>query len=160
MTTTGLFLLGIAVGVLSAMLGIGGGVVLVPALVLLFGLSQSEAQGTSLATIPFGAIVAATIYHQSVSLRASVVAVVALGCVVGACVGAKLVPQVSEEVLRSAFGGLLLYLGLLFVFDLRPSNPAGLMLAPATMIVASMMRRRRVKLEPRTPPAGEHEYYI
>src|SRR5436190_511115 len=59
MTSAYLVLLGAAVGVLSALMGIGGGIVLVPALVLLFGLSQAEAQGTSLATIPLGAIVAA-----------------------------------------------------------------------------------------------------
>lgn len=52
MSTTGLVLVGAAVGVLSGVLGIGGGIILVPALVLLFGLSQAEAQGTSLATIP------------------------------------------------------------------------------------------------------------
>src|SRR5215813_14159975 len=96
MTTVGLLLLGAAVGVLSAMLGIGGGIVLVPALVILFGLSQTEAQGTSLATIPFGAIIAALIYHQSAPLRVSVVVAVATGFVVGACLGARLIPHVPE----------------------------------------------------------------
>lgn len=87
MTTAGLLLLGAAVGVLSAMLGIGGGVILVPALVILFGLSQAEAQGTSLATIPFGAIIAAMIYHQSAPLRVPVVVAVAAGFVAGAFLG-------------------------------------------------------------------------
>jgi uncharacterized membrane protein YfcA len=159
MTTAGLLLLGIAVGVLSAMLGIGGGVVLVPALVILFGLSQAEAQGTSLATIPFGAIIAAMIYYQSVPLRVPVVVAVAAGFIVGASVGAKLVPQIPETALRSAFGGLLLYLGLLFVFDLRPSHPVGLVLAPLTMIVGRVTSRLRRKPAPPTP-AEEHEYYI
>lgn len=44
-----LILFGVAIGVLSGMLGIGGGVALVPGLILLFGFSQAEAQGTSLA---------------------------------------------------------------------------------------------------------------
>jgi len=160
MTTAGLLLLGAAVGVLSAMLGIGGGVVLVPALVILFGLSQAEAQGTSLATIPFGAVIAAMIYHQSAPLRVPVVVAVAAGFVAGALLGARLVPHVSEAALRLAFGGLLLYLGLLFVFDLRPSHPAGLVLAPLTTVVGRvthLLRRRRV---PPTPPAEGHEYYI
>src|SRR3954453_16413457 len=108
MTTTGLLLLGAAVGGLSAMLGIGGGIVLVPALMILFGLSQTEAQGTSLATIPFGAIIAAIIYNQSVPLRLNVVVAIALGFVVGASLGAKLAPQVPEATLRLAFGGSLL----------------------------------------------------
>lgn len=158
MTTAGLVLLGAAVGVLSAMLGIGGGVVLVPALVILCGLSQAEAQGTSLATIPFGAILAAMIYHQSVPLRGPVVTAVALGILVGACVGAKLVPHVPDTALRSAFGALLLYLGVLFVFNLRPSHPAGLVLAPLTVVVARLTHRR--KPAPPPPPSEPHEYYI
>src|SRR5436190_20046124 len=103
MTTLGLLLLGAAVGVLSALLGIGGGIVLVPALMILFGLSQTEAQGTSLATIPFGAIIAAMIYNQNVSLRMHIIVVIAVGFVVGAFVGAKLVPELPEASLRLAF---------------------------------------------------------
>jgi uncharacterized membrane protein YfcA len=159
MTTVGLLLLGAAVGVLSALLGIGGGIVLVPALVILFGLSQAEAQGTSLATIPFGAIIAALIYHQSAPLRVPVVVAVAAGFIVGACLGARLVPHVPEAALRLAFGSLLLYLGILFVFDLRPSHPVGLVLAPLTMIVGWMTHRLGHRPAPPSPPEG-HEYYI
>ena len=79
MTPSGLVLLGAAVGLMGAMRGIGGGIVMVPALVILFGLSQTEAQGTSLATIPFGAILAATIYHQSVPIRGNVAVAIAAG---------------------------------------------------------------------------------
>ncbi|MBY0514124.1 MAG: sulfite exporter TauE/SafE family protein [Gemmataceae bacterium] len=157
MSTPGLLLLGLVVGVLSAMLGIGGGIVLVPALVLVFGLTQAEAQGTSLATIPFGAVVAALLYNQSAPLRLNVVVVLAAGIVAGAYLGARAAPLVNEAALRLAFGGLLLYLGLLFVFDLQPSNPAGLMLIPVTAAMAWVRRRRR---PPTEPPAGPHEYYI
>jgi uncharacterized membrane protein YfcA len=160
MTTVGLLLLGVAVGVLSAMLGIGGGIVLVPALVILFGLSQTEAQGTSLATIPFGAIVAAVIYNQTTPLRVPMVVAVGTGFVVGALLGAKLLPHVPEAALRLGFGGLLLYLGLLFVFDLRPSHPAGLVLVPVTLLVGWV--RRRVRHSPAPPQTSphEHDYYI
>jgi uncharacterized protein len=158
MTTLGLLLLGLAVGVLSALMGIGGGIVLVPALMILFGLSQTEAQGTSLATIPFGAVVAALIYHQSAPLRLNVVVAIALGFVVGAYLGAKWVPHVSEAALRLAFGGLLLYLGILFVFNVQPSHPAGLMLAPLTVFAGWVLRRRR--RTPPEPPADQGEYYI
>jgi uncharacterized protein len=160
MTTVGLLLLGLAVGVLSAILGIGGGIVLVPALVILFGLSQTEAQGTSLATIPLGAIIAAVIYHQSAPLRVPVVVAVAAGFVVGAALGAKLIPYAPEAGLRLAFGGLLLYLALLFVFDLRPSHPVGLVLAPFTVLGGWVTRRLRGRPVTPEPPPGEHEYYI
>jgi uncharacterized membrane protein YfcA len=158
--TLGLLLLGAAVGLLSAMMGIGGGIVLVPALMILFGLSQTEAQGTSLATIPFGAIIAAMIYNQSVSLRLHVIVAIAIGFVVGAYLGAKLAPQFPEASLRLAFGGLLLYLGALFVFDMQPSHPAGLVLAPLTMLVGWIMRRRGRRQAPPEPPVERHEYYI
>ena len=160
MTKLGLLLLGAAVGVLSAMMGIGGGIVLVPALMILFGLSQAEAQGTSLATIPFGAIIAALIYNQSVPLRLHVIAAIAIGFVVGAILGAKLAPQFPEASLRLAFGGLLLYLGVLFVFDMQPSHPAGLVLAPLAMFVGWLRRRRRRRQAPPEPPVERHEYYI
>jgi uncharacterized protein len=160
MTSLGLLLLGVAVGLLSSIMGIGGGIVLVPALILLFGLSQTEAQGTSLATIPFGAIVAAMIYNQSGSLRLNVIVAIAIGCVVGACLGAKLAPQCPEATLRLAFGGLLLYLGILFVFDMQPSHPAGLVFAPLTMFAGWIVRRFwRRQAAPEAPVEG-HEYYI
>jgi uncharacterized membrane protein YfcA len=160
MTTAGLLLLGAAVGVLSALMGIGGGIVLVPALVLLFGQSQAEAQGTSLATIPLGALVAALMYSQSVPLRMPVVVTVAGGFVVGAYVGARLVPHVPADGLRVAFGVLLLYLGVLFAFELRPSDPAGLVLGAAAGLAGWLTRRVRGRTPPAGPPAGEHEYYI
>lgn len=160
MTTSGLVLLGALVGVLSALLGIGGGIVMVPALVILFGLSQSEAQGTSLATIPFGAIVAAVMYHQAAPLRGQVVVAVAAGFVAGAFLGARLVPHVPETVLRSAFGGLLFYIGFLFVFDLRPSHLTGPVLASVTMTTGWVMRRLRRKPAPPVLPIDGHEYYI
>jgi uncharacterized membrane protein YfcA len=160
MTSLSLLLVGAAVGVLSGMLGIGGGIVLVPALVLLFGLSQTEAQGTSLATIPFGAIIAAVIYNQSTPLRASMVVAVGTGFVVGALLGAKMLPHVPEAALRSGFGCLLLYLGLLFVFDLKPSHPVGLMLICVAILGGWV--RRRFRSSPPTPqvPPHENDYYI
>lgn len=160
MITLGLLLLGVVVGVLSAMMGIGGGIILVPALIILFGLSQTEAQGTSLATIPFGAIIAAMIYNQSVSLRAHVIVVIAIGFVAGAFLGAKLVPEIPVASLRLAFGGLLLYLGALFVFDLKPSHPAGLVFAPLAVIAGWIVRRFRKRQTPPEPPVERNEYYI
>jgi hypothetical protein len=78
----------------------------------------------------------------------------------GAYLGAKLAPQVPETSLRLAFGGLLLYLGILFVFDMQPSHPAGLVLAPFTMLVGWMMRRRRRRQGLPEPTEERHEYYI
>jgi uncharacterized membrane protein YfcA len=59
-------LLGLVAGVLSGLIGIGGGVIIVPALIFLFGLSQHEAQGTTLALLipPVGILAAWTYYKQ------------------------------------------------------------------------------------------------
>lgn len=160
MNSLGLLLLGVAVGVLSAMLGIGGGIVMVPALVIVFGLSQMEAQGTSLATIPFGAIIATMIYNQSTPLRTPLILTVGAGFVVGAFLGAKLLPHVPEAALRLGFGGLLLYLGMLFAFDLRPSHPAGLVMAPVSILMGCLARRFRRPLASAQTALNEHEYYI
>src|SRR5205085_1136343 len=103
---------------------------------------------------------AALIYNQSAPLRMNVVLTVAAGCVVGGYLGAKLVPHVPEAYLRLAFGGLLLYLGLLFVLDLPPAHPAGLVLAPLTAIVGWVARRFRRKPAPPEQPTDRNEYYI
>src|SRR5262245_1213601 len=160
MPSLSLLLVGAAFVVLSGLLGIGGGIVLVPALVLLFGLSQAEAQGTSLATIPFGAIIAAMLYNQNAPLRAPVIVAVAAGFVAGAYLGARLVPFAPEAELRTAFGGLMLYLGFLFVFDLRPSDPVGLVLAPVAGVIGWVAHRFRRGSVPPAPPDGGQEYYI
>ena len=87
-------------------------------------------------------------------------AAVAAGFVAGALLGARLVPHVPEGALRLAFGSLLLYLGLLFVFNLRPSHPAGLVLAPVAAVAGWVTRRLRGRPTQPEPPAEEHEYYI
>ena len=116
-----LFLFGAAVGSLSGVLGIGGGVVLVPGLMLLFGLTQPEAQGTSLAVLvpPIG-IFAAIIYYRNGYVELPLAAWLASGFVVGACVGAKAVPYLPPNVLRVSFGAILLWLGFSFTISQSP----------------------------------------
>src|SRR5438034_10904108 len=98
-----LLLFGACIGVVSGMLGIGGGIILVPGLMLLFGYSQQEAQGTSLAALipPIG-IFAAIVYYQNDYVKIPVAAAVAGGFMIGAFFGALLVPRVSIEWLRLA----------------------------------------------------------
>src|SRR3954451_16605605 len=100
-----LFLFGVAVGGASGLLGIGGGIVLVPGLIWLFGFSQPEAQGTSLAVlIPPVGIFAALVYYRHGYVRLPVVGAVAAGFLVGAYLGAKFVPHAPLDGLRLAFG--------------------------------------------------------
>ena len=165
MSWISLFLFGTAIGVLSGLLVIGGGVVLVPGLVLLFGFSQTEAQGTSLAVLipPIG-IFAAFVYFQHGYIRLPVVAYIAMGFVVGAYLGALFVPFLPTTVLRPAFGVLMLYLGFVFVFD--PSGKGGRVALPAGIaailsgIVARILGRRYGPKPILEPPREGHEYHI
>jgi hypothetical protein len=148
MNLTLLFLFGAAIGVVSGLLGIGGGVLLVPGLVLLFGFSQPEAQGTSLAVLALPILIfAAVVYYQNGHVRLPVAGVIAAGFAVGAYAGARLVPHVPAVYLRTGFGVLLLYLGFLFVVSPATGRsaaalPAGVA-AVVTAVVAFVLRRKR-----------------
>ena len=160
-----LLLFGVGIGVVSGLLGIGGGILLIPGLMLLFGYSQAEAQGTSLAVmIPPIGIFAALVYYQHGFVRFPVVGCIAVGFMLGAYIGARFVPHFSPTHLRLAFGILLIYLG--FVFVLNPSDsrtgvalPAGV----AAIISTFMARVYRRRVRPKTalpPPSSDHEYHI
>src|SRR3954471_6535476 len=111
-----LLLFGACIGIISGMLGIGGGIILVPGLMLLFGYSQQEAQGTSLAALipPIG-IFAAMVYYQNGYVQVPAAAAVAVGFMFGAMGGALLLRHVPTDWLRLGFGALLLYVGFSFV---------------------------------------------
>lgn len=104
-------LLGVVAGSLSGLLGIGGGAILVPALVFLFGMSQHTAQGTTLALMvpPIGLLAAWLYYRKScVDLRIS--GLLAVGFAVGAYLGAQVANDLSAAILERAFGVLMIFL--------------------------------------------------
>lgn len=164
MTYLLLGLFGGFVGVLSGLLGIGGGILLVPGLIYLFGFTQPEAQGTSLAVLipPIG-IFAALVYYQNGYIRFPVVGVVALGFVLGAFAGAKFVPYVPLSWLRLGFGGLLLWTGWLFIIKPAHGRSSAMLstgfAAFVTLLLGLFVRRTRTRLPP-PPPGEELEYHI
>src|SRR5437016_890906 len=105
-----LMLLGMAVGVLSGLLGIGGGVLIVPALVLLFHFSQPEAVGTSLAMLlpPIG-IFAVLAYYRAGYIHPRAATLLAVGFALGAWGGAHLVRYIPERKLQLIFVFFMLY---------------------------------------------------
>jgi uncharacterized protein len=109
MQIAGLVLIGAAAGVLAGMFGIGGGLIIVPALVVLFGFKQHAAVGTSLGALllPVGAI-GAWVYWKNGNVNLRYSALLAAGLLVGAFLGAKLVEPVSDLTLRRMFGVFLL----------------------------------------------------
>lgn len=110
-------ILGITAGVLSGLVGIGGGVIIVPALVLIFGLSQLKAQGTTTALMvpPIGILAAWTYYRQGfVDLKIAVL--VCTGFLIGGYFGAKIATNLSSVVLEKIFGAVLLAIAIKMLF--------------------------------------------
>ncbi len=113
MQTVSFILLGLATGIFSGLIGLGGGVILVPALVFIFKLSQHEAQGTTLALMvpPIGLLAAWSYWKEGfVDLR--IAALVAAGFFLGGLLGAKLATGVSTVVLERIFGVALLMISI------------------------------------------------
>jgi uncharacterized membrane protein YfcA len=109
-------ILGAAAGVLSGLFGLGGGAIVIPALVFLFGMGQHEAQGTSLAMLlpPIG-LLAAWRYWKSGYVDIGVAAILALTFVVGAAVGAHYAVKISQVHMARLFGGALVAIGVLMI---------------------------------------------
>jgi uncharacterized membrane protein YfcA len=117
METAGLLMLGISAGVLSGMFGIGGGLIIVPALALIFGMKQHAAVGTSLGALllPVGAL-SAWVYWKNGNVNIRYAALIATGLFLGAYVGARLVEPVSDVALRRAFGVFLILVSLRLIW--------------------------------------------
>ncbi len=110
-------LLGLAAGILSGLIGIGGGTIIVPVLVLFFGMSQHLAQGTTLALLvpPIG-ILAAWQYYREGYVDFHVAGFICLGFLIGGLVGAKMATSLSNTTLERIFGGALLLISLKMIF--------------------------------------------
>jgi uncharacterized membrane protein YfcA len=110
-------LLGLVTGILSGLFGIGGAIVIIPSLVLFFGLSQHMAQGTTLALMvpPIGLLAAWTYYKQGY-VDFKIAGLICLGFFIGGLLGAQVVTHISESTLRKAFGFLLLLASLKMIF--------------------------------------------
>jgi uncharacterized protein len=104
-----LIAIGILTGVMAGMLGIGGAIIMIPALVFLLGISQQTAQGTSLAVMlpPIG-IIAAFNYYKAGQVNIRFAIILAVFFLVGSYFGSKLALNLPQPVLKKIFGILLL----------------------------------------------------
>jgi uncharacterized protein len=111
-------LLGLAAGIISGLIGIGGGTIIVPVLVFFFGLSQHQAQGTTLALLvpPIGFLAAWTYYKQGY-VNLQIAAFICLGFFFGGLLGAKFATNLSNVVLERVFGVALLLIALKMIFS-------------------------------------------
>lgn len=101
---------------MSGLVGLGGGIVLVPAMVLLLGMSQHRAQGTSLAVIIPTAIAGTVVYGSSGHIDMNIAVWVALGGAAGAYMGSFAAGRLSETALKTVYASFLLLVGIRMFF--------------------------------------------
>lgn len=105
-----LVIVGLAAGVLSGMVGVGGGIIIVPALVFFLGFSQHEAQGTSLGLLllPVG-ILAVINYYNKGYIDIKVVVIMSVAFVLGGWLGSKLSLSLPQDTVKKIFAIVLFY---------------------------------------------------
>lgn len=112
-----LILIGIAAGVLSGLVGVGGGIVIVPALVFFLGFSQKEAQGTSLGILllPIGILAVLQFYKSGyIDVRSAIL--VSAGFLVGGYFGSKIALSLPQDTLKKIFAVILLLVAFKILF--------------------------------------------
>jgi uncharacterized protein len=111
-------IIGLIAGILSGMFGIGGGVIIVPALIFLCGFSQLKAQGTSLAILlpPVGILAFIEYYKKGqTNLQAGILICIFL--VIGSIFGAKISQELPTSILKKGFGVLMILISLKMIFS-------------------------------------------
>ena len=105
--------IGLLGGIFSGAFGIGGGTIMVPALVYFLGLTQHQAQGTTLAVLlmPVG-LLGVLRYYQAGNVKVNMAILIGLGFILGALLGENFVHGLSESTLKRAFGIFLVIVGI------------------------------------------------
>ncbi len=108
-------LIGLAAGMLSGLVGVGGGIIMVPALVFFMKYTQHQAQGTSLAVLTLPVVIIASIYYYyqcrklGTPIDLKVVGLLAAGFLVGGYFGSKIALVINQDVLKKVFAVILFY---------------------------------------------------
>lgn len=111
-------LIGLAAGMLSGLVGVGGGIIMVPALIFFLGYTQHQAQGTSLGVLTFPVVILASYYYYQqcqkmgtpIDLR--VIGLLAVAFLIGGYFGSKLAISLNTETLKKIFAIILFYTAL------------------------------------------------
>jgi len=108
MEILGSIIIGLFAGAASGLFGIGGGLIMVPALVYFFQLTQHQAQGTSLAVLTLPVVLLGTLkYYNEGNVQLKMAAFIGVSFILGAYGGSVLVHKLSDPMLKKIFGGLL-----------------------------------------------------
>ena len=108
-------IIGLAAGVLSGLVGVGGGIIMVPALVFFLHYTQHQAQGTSLAVLTLPVVILASLYYyhqcqaQGTPIDLKVVALLAVGFLIGGFFGSKIAIAINQDLLKKIFALILFY---------------------------------------------------
>jgi uncharacterized membrane protein YfcA len=155
-----LILFGVLVGVFSGVMGLGGGAIIIPVLVLVFEMSQQSAHGTSLAMILSPTALPAIFrYHADGYVNWRLVAYVIPGMLAGSYVGALIATSIPQNALKLVFGFTLIYVAGYTIFGVlggREQLGRTLVLSGALVLVAVLMFAtvRRIDRAPRSTAAG------
>ena len=119
-----LLLIGVAAGMLGGMVGVGGGIIIVPALVYFVGMGQLAAQGTSLALImlPVG-ILGVLEYYKQGYVDFKIVLVIAAGFVLGSLLGSRISLSLPQDTVKKGFAVLMLIIAVKMLFFDKKSEP-------------------------------------
>lgn len=109
-------LIGLLAGSLSGLVGIGGGIVMVPLMVLFFAMPQHMAQGTSLAVLP-ASIITIWIYYKSGNVNVPVALIICCGFIIGGYFGAKFAAVLPANILRKIFSIIMLIVAVKMFFS-------------------------------------------
>jgi uncharacterized membrane protein YfcA len=113
-----LLVIGVVTGIMAGMLGIGGAIIMIPAMVFFLGFSQQMAQGTSLAVMlpPIG-IFAAYNYWKAGQVNIKFALILAVAFIVGSYFGSKFALNIPQNILKKIFGLLLLLVAAKMLFS-------------------------------------------
>lgn len=110
-----IMLIGLSAGILSGLVGVGGGIILVPALVLFLSYTQHQAQGTSLAVLTLPVVILASIKYyvdcksMGTPVDLKVVGLLALGFIGGGYIGSSIALKIDQDTLKKIFAIILFY---------------------------------------------------
>ena len=108
-------MIGLGAGVLSGLVGVGGGIIMVPALVFFLQYTQHQAQGTSLAVLTLPVVIIASLYYyhqcqkQGTPIDLRIVGLLAIGFLIGGYFGSKIAIAIDQDLLKKIFAVILFY---------------------------------------------------
>ena len=151
-----LILFGLVVGVFSGVMGLGGGSIMIPVMVIAFGMTQQQAHGTSLAVmIPPVALPAVIEYARHGNVDWRVAAWTALGVLLGSFFGALVANSIPKESLKLVFGFLLIYVAGYTIFGKEHLARSVTLAAVLVVLAAALFGATRYFDRPTSGPPGD-----